>query len=379
MNNLQLNIQAGTQFISNEMIEFFESIIFLIPNWKWLALIATVAGLYFVRFALIWLLKKIKNAEAYFSGRTFMQFFFDLELEKPLSWALISLAGLVAVESLALTVNLEKYLSLFLKIILSFHIIQICYMAVEAFGSTIQEWAKRTETQIDDQLAPLATKTLKVLVVIVGVLIVLQNFGVNVTALLAGLGIGGVALAFAAQDTVANVFGTITILLDTPFKVGDRIKLGDTDGIVEEVGFRSTRIRTLYNSLVTLPNSVVAKEKIDNLTDRHGLIRFRHMIGLTYDANPHLLKQFADHLKYLLLQDPTVDREKINITFHGFGDSSLNMLVNFHFVIQEDEDEGARSQAYLEMIYNVVQQLKLEFAYPTQTMIVQNKVAAKAT
>lgn len=373
MNNLQLSIQAGTQLISSEMIDLFENVIFLIPNWKWLALATTLVALYFGRYSLIWLLKKIKKAEVYFSEKTFMNFFFDLEIEKPISWALISLVGMIAVESLMLTPNLEKYLTLFLKINLCFHIIQLCYTAAEAFGETIQEWAKTTDTQIDDQLAPLATKTLKVLVIIVGVLVVLQNFGVNVTALLAGLGIGGVALAFAAQDTVANVFGTITILLDTPFKLGDRIKIGETDGIVEEVGFRSTRIRTLYNSLVTLPNSVVAKEKIDNLSDRNGLIRFRHTVGVTYDANPHLIKQFSDNLKYKLLQDPSVDREKINITFQGFGDSSMNILVNFHFVLQEDEEESVRSQAYLEMIYDVTQQLKLEFAYPTQTMIVQNK------
>ena len=195
----------------------------------------------------------------------------------------------------------------------------------------------------------------------------------NVTALLAGLGIGGVALAFAAQDTVANVFGTITILLDTPFKLGDKIKIGDTDGTVEEVGFRSTRVRTYYNSLVHLPNSLVAKEKIDNMTHRNGWVRFRNVIGITYDANTRQIAQFSEALKAKLTQDKTIDQDRVSITFNSFGDSSLNILVMFHFKIKETEDEMVRNQTYLEMVYDVVTQLKLDFAFPTRTLIVQNK------
>ncbi len=372
MNDFENHIQAGTRFISSEMQDAFDHVIFLVPNWKWAALLGCLISLYFLRFIILSILTKAKTNQAYFPDKTFMQFFFQLPLEKGISWALVSLIGILFVESLMLTENLSKYLVLFFKLILAVNIIRICYLAAEAFGSSIQEWAKTTESQIDDQLAPLATKTMKVLVILIGALIVLQNFGVNVTALLAGLGIGGVALAFAAQDTVANVFGTITILLDTPFKLGDKIKLGDTEGIVEEVGFRSTRIRTYYNSLVTLPNSYVAKEKIDNLTDRQGWIRFRNIIGVTYDAKPEQIKLFCENLKYDLLQDETVDHERISISFNGFGDSSLNILINFHYRIQLDQDEMLRNQTYLNAIYDLTQKLNLDFAYPTRTMIVRN-------
>ncbi|MBC7420037.1 MAG: mechanosensitive ion channel [Bdellovibrio sp.] len=374
MNNLDLQIQAGSRFISSEMQELSERMVFLIPNWKWIALVSGLILLYFVRHILVSFFKKIKKNQTYFKKLSFMHFLFEIEIEKPLSWIFVSLGGIVLIESLELSLNLDKYLGIFFRLFLSFNLIRLCYYTVEAFGLLIQEWAKKTETHMDDQLAPLATKSLKVLVVIVGVLIVLQNFNVNVTALLAGLGLGGVALAFAAQDTVANIFGTITILLDKPFKMGDRIRMGDTEGIVEEVGFRSTRIRTLYNSLVTLPNSVVAKEKIDNLSNRDGWIRFRHVLGVTYDATPDQMKQFSEHLTYLLLQDPKVDRERISITFNSFGDSSLNILVNFHFHIDDDASENSFTQKYLEMIYAIIQQLKLEFAFPTRTMIVQNKI-----
>ena len=211
------SIQATTRFISSEMQEILENSAFLIPNWKWLALIGGLIALYFIRLVILAIFKKIKETQTYFHDKSFMQFFFKLDIERGLSWALAALIASAFINSLGLPENLEKNLELLFKVVFAANIIRVCYLAVEAFGSKIQEWAKTTESQIDDQLAPLATKTLKVLVVIVGILIVMQNIGVNVTALLAGLGIGGVALAFAAQDTVANVFGTITILMDTPF------------------------------------------------------------------------------------------------------------------------------------------------------------------
>lgn len=374
MNNTSFSIEAGQRFISSETQDFLNTAIMGLPNWKWLSLIAASICLYFFRIIVLWFMIKLKKAQTYFPQKTFMQFFLDQEIEQGLSWVLVGVAALITVDSLELTPNLDKYLVIIIKLFLSINVIRTCYLAAEALGLSIQEWAKTTDTELDDQLAPFASKTLKVSVVIVGALIVLQNFGVNVTALLAGLGIGGVALAFAAQDTVANVFGTITILMDAPFKLGDFVKIGETEGTIEEIGFRSTHIRTLYNSLVMLPNSVVAKEKIDNLTKRKGWVRFRHVIGFTYEATPELIQTFADNLKYQLLQDPSVDRERIAIHLNSFGDSALNVMVNFHYKLNENEVDLAKIGGYLNLIFNVSQEQKLSFAYPTRTLIVQNNI-----
>lgn len=355
-------------------MSFLNTIIFGVPSWKWLGLISAGISLYFIRIFISWLIIKIKRTQNSFLKKTFMQFFLKQEIEKILGWILVSIVALIIIDLLELPISFVKYSELTIKLFLSINVIRTCYFAAAAFGLSIQDWAKTNNNGLNDQLAPLATRTLKVTVVIVGSLIVLQNFGVNVTALLAGLGIGGVALAFAAQDTVANVFGTITILLDAPFKLGDHIKIGDTEGFVEEIGFRSTQIRTLYNSLVILPNSVVAKEKVDNLTRRNNWIRFRRVLGFTYDANPQLINAFAENLKYQLLQEPSVDRTRIAIHFNEFGDSSLNVIVSFHFKLNEDEDEPAKINRYLNLIYDVAQEQKLSFAYPTRTLILQNKV-----
>ncbi|MEK6628098.1 MAG: mechanosensitive ion channel family protein [Bdellovibrionota bacterium] len=354
-------------------MNLLNTMIFGMPSSKWFIFFGAAVALYFARSLVLWTIIKLKKAQNYFPKKTFMEFFFKQEIEKGLSWVFISFLGLLLIDSLELTVNLSKYCNIALKIFLSVNVIRICYLAAEAFGISLQEWTKSTDTELDNQLAPFASKTLKVSVVVVGALIVLQNLGVNVTALLAGLGIGGVALAFAAQDTVANVFGTITILLDSPFKLGDHIKIGDTEGTVESIGFRSTVIRTFYNSLVTLPNSVVAKEKIDNLAKRDGWIRFRQTLGFTYDANPKTLQNFAENLKYQLLQDPNIDRERISVHFSGFGDSSLNVIVNFHTKLNVDETEMANVGKYLDLIFEVAEAQKLAFAFPTRTLIVQNK------
>lgn len=373
MNNFEENIQASTRFVSSEMQELLDRTLFFMPNWKWLALIAGIIAFYFLRVLVLAAFRKIKTTQSFLTDKSFMQFFLKLDIERGLSWAFVALVAINFVGVLDLPENLEHNIEILLKIIFASNLIRVCYLAVEAFGSKIQEWAKTTESHIDDQLAPLATKTLKVLVVIVGILIIMQNLGVNVTALLAGLGIGGVALAFAAQDTVANVFGTITILLDVPFKLGDRVKIGDTEGNIEEVGFRSTRIRTFYNSVVTLPNSVVAKEKIDNMTDRNNWVRFRNVVGVTYDANPMQISKFCADMVAFLNKDPSIDPSRIIVNLDGYGDSSINILVIFHYKLELGQPESNRNQTYLEAIRTIMTNQRMDFAFPTRTLIIQNQ------
>lgn len=367
---------STASFVSSEVQNLLDSPWFLMANWKWLALVAaTFAVLFINKFSRIFIYK-LKNRfypqpEINRLGieKTFIGYFIDQNIEKALSWVLASLIGMVIVENLELVPNLEKYLLIVLKVTLCGHLLRLAYFAADASGLLIHNWAHKSDSQINDQLAPLATKTLKVLVIIIGSLVIMQNFGVNVTALLAGLGLGGVALAFAAQDTVANVFGTITILLDSPFKIGDRIKIIDVEGDVEEVGFRSTRIRTIANSVVTLPNSTVAKEKIDNITQRNGVCRFRHVFGFTYTASPELLEKFCENVRYYLKQDHRVQQERVIVQFTELAESSINILINFHFNVQETESETMILQKYLMDLFKISKEQKLDFAFPTRTIV----------
>jgi len=235
----------------------------------------------------------------------------------------------------------------------------------------MKDWAAKTETTLDDQLAPFATKTLKVLAIVLGILIALQNFGFNVMSLLAGLGLGGLALALAAQDTAANLFGSITILFDSPFKVGDHVRVGDTEGTVEDIGFRSTRIRTFYNSEVIIPNSTMAKEKIDNLTQRSAR-RIRQTIGLHYDTPTEKIISFCEGVRYLLLQEEKIQRDSVQVHFMNYNASTLDVLVQFHLSVVDGKEEMDRQQRLFCDILDLSRKMEISLAYPTQTLYMQN-------
>ena len=144
--------------------------------------------------------------------------------------------------------------------------------------------AEKTEGKFDDLLAPLVCRSLKILIVIIGILSIAEILKLPITSLIAGLGIGGIALAMAAKDTVANVFGSLTVLVDRPFSIGDWIKVSDIEGTVEHVGFRSTRVRTFDCSLVTVPNSLLVTAIVDNMGLRP-LRRYKFYLGLVYETS----------------------------------------------------------------------------------------------
>lgn len=363
--------ESSASFISAEMQEVLNHQIIAMANWKWLALAAATLLVLFINKFVRILLYKVKKQIAPPDERTFFSYFIQQNIERGLSWILAAIIGMALVENLELPPNFEKYLLLVLKVTLGLHVLRLAYFAADASGLLIDHVARKKQSQIGDQLAPLATKMLKTIVVVVGSLVILQNFGVNVTAILAGLGLGGVALAFAAQDTVANFFGTITILLDSPFRVGDHVKIQDVEGVVEEVGFRSTRIRSLTNSVITVSNSIVAKEKVENITERRGICRFRHILGFTYNATPEQLANFCEQLQYHLKQDQRIQQERTSVQFNSLGDSSQNILVNFHFMVQPHESEAALNQSYLFDILKLAQTAKLDFAFPTRTLLME--------
>ncbi|MEN0057381.1 MAG: mechanosensitive ion channel family protein, partial [Bdellovibrio sp.] len=274
-------------------------------------------------------------------------------------------------DTVALNGKFNIYYEHLLRGILAFYIIRLIYHAVDALQSVFMDMALKTESTYDDQLVPFGSKALKVLVVVLGVLIVLQSFGLNVMSLLAGLGLGGLALALAAQDTAANLFGSITILFDHPFKVGDLIKMKDIEGTVEEIGFRSTRVRTAHNSLITIPNAMMAKETIDNMGVRP-YRRVRQSLGLTYETPPEKIEQFCEHLRYTITQHPRVNPETVMVYFNNYNQSSLDVLVNFHLQVFTGAEELEHQQQIFLEIMKIAQKMKVNFAYPTQTVYQTN-------
>jgi MscS family membrane protein len=221
---------------------------------------------------------------------------------------------------------------------------------------------------------PLIKRTLAVFVIIFGVLMVIKSLGVDVGAVLAGLGIGGLAFAFAAQDTIANLFGSMVVVMDQPFKVGEVVKIGAQTGTVEDIGLRSTRIRLVDRSLVVMPNKMVAAEAVVNLS-RFTSRRVEQTLGLTYDTKPEQLEAFLAELRHLILNEKEVDPASVIVFFTQFGASSLDLLVAY-VATSPDNLAHLQLRERLNLAFmRAVAARGLAFAFPTQTVQLEGPVA----
>lgn len=244
------------------------------------------------------------------------------------------------------------------------------YRCANVFGSQLKHLAQATESVLDDQLVPFIDKAIKITVVLLGSLLVLQNMGVNVFSLLAGLGLGGLAFALAAKDTAANLFGSIMILIDRPFQVGDWVKVGNVEGTVEEIGFRSTRVRTFYNSLITVPNANMATLDIDNMGAR--LYRRTHTtLDITYDTPKEKIIAFVEGIRKIILDNPFSRKDLLHVYFAGYGSSSLQVMVYFFFITDDWGEELRERENVFFKIYDLAEELGVDFAYPTQTLFLK--------
>lgn len=289
------------------------------------------------------------------------------EIEKPFSFLFMMGFYLLTYTNLQLSVNVNYYLSLALEIAVSGSFIWLIYNLVNVLSGYLSELTSKTESQLDDQLVPLIRKTLKVFVVILGVIFVLQNNGINVTSLLAGLGLGGLAFALAARDTLANFFGSITIFMDKPFQVGDLIKTSNAEGVVEEIGFRSTRLRTLYNSVISVPNSNLAVTEIDNLGLRE-YRRLKMVLNLTYNTTPQQMEAFVEGIKAIIRANEHIKQDNYEVHFNEYGAHSLDVLVYLFFDVPGWSEELQQRHNFLLEIYRLADEVGVEFAFPTQTL-----------
>jgi MscS family membrane protein len=253
------------------------------------------------------------------------------------------------------------------EIAVSVSVVWLLYKLANVASLFLEAITSQTDSKLDDQLVPLLRKSLKVFVVAVGVLFILQNNGINVTSLLAGLGIGGLAVALAARDTLANFFGSVTIFVDKPFQIGDWVKVGSLEGTVEEVGFRSTRIRTFYNSVITVPNSKLADSEIDNLGLRE-YRRFKTSINLTYDTTPEQMEAFVEGVKAIVRSTPAIRQDYYEIHFESLGAHSLDVLVYIFFKVPSWSDELQNRHNFLLDVMRLAREIGVEFAFPTQTL-----------
>ncbi len=234
-------------------------------------------------------------------------------------------------------------------------------------------YAEKSDSKLDDHLVPMVRRGLRSVIWILGVIVALNNAGYDVGALLAGLGIGGLALAMAAKDTVANFFGGISVLTDKPFLVGDRIRIDGYDGTVLEVGIRSTRIRTLEGPMLVVPNHKFTDSMVQNVTAEPSR-RIKHELGLTYDTAPDKMEQALRILNEIIDTHQDLLEDERLVSFTSYGAFSLNIL--FICYIRKSADIFlSMSQVNLDILKRF-NEAGLNFAFPTQTLHVQQEAAS---
>ncbi len=245
--------------------------------------------------------------------------------------------------------------------------------AIARFISTlVQEYllpySQRDNTKLDSNVMTLVHRVLKYTIWFIGIIVALHNVGVEIGTLIAGLGIGGAALALAAQDTLKNLFGGITLYVDRPFKLGERVKIGNIDGFVKDIGMRSLRIRTLDDRTISIPNYQVVDSTLENVSSEPAR-RVQIRLGLTYDTTPEkmelameLLQNLPSHVKEIT--------KSVDVSFIEYGDFSLQIL--FIYRIRKDKDIF-KTQSIVNL--EILRQFNangLEFAFPTQTIYTKN-------
>lgn len=229
----------------------------------------------------------------------------------------------------------------------------------------------KTDSKLDDQLAPILKRILKGIVIIVGILNLLTIFGLDPTTVVAGASIGGLAVALASQDTVKNLIGTFMIFLDKPFQIGDWIEGGGVEGTVEEVGFRSSRIRAADTSIFTIPNSKLSEIVINNKGLRL-YRRYNTTLGIRYDTPPELIEIFVKGVRTIVDAHPDTRSDSFNVEFVGFGDSALQILLNVYFKQPGWADEQSSKHRLHMAIVKFANEIGVGFAFPSQTVMIEN-------
>lgn len=287
------------------------------------------------------------------------------------SYAGVFLLIKLMIPILQLPTTLGYYLNLSVGALFPFFIMISIYRFVDVLDIFFVRLSQKTESTLDDQLVPLVRKALKAFVVIMGVLIIMQNLNVDILPLLAGLSVGGLAVALAAQDSIKNFLGSIMIFLDKPFQIGHWITSGEFDGTVEEVGIRATRIRTFRNSLVYIPNGKLADSMIDN----HGLRvyrRFYTQIAITYNTPPDLIELFIEGLRQIVKDHPNTRKDNYHVYLNDMSSSSLNIMFYIFFEVPDWGEELRCRHEVLLSIIKLAEKLGVNFAFPTQTLHIEN-------
>jgi len=300
-------------------------------------------------------------------------------LAKPISVALFAL-GLFVCEAFlvfgeeGIDPVIGQYWTKVAKAVAAIALSYALYRLVDVIEYYLLQWTSRTKTKLDDMLIPVVRKSLRATIAIIAALWIADGIlGAQIRTILLSAGVGGIAIALAAKDTVANFFGSVTIFADRPFQIDELVKIGDHYGPVEDVGFRSTRIRTLQGHLVTVPNSLIVNSTVENV-GRRPFIRRTSNITITYDSGRKKAERAVEIIKEILSGVPEINtdpQKPPRVYFSDFNDWSLNIYMSYwvkppDYWLYHEVNERVNLE-----IMKRFEAEKIEFAFPSQTLYVK--------
>jgi MscS family membrane protein len=254
----------------------------------------------------------------------------------------------------------------------------IIYTIFWAFTSLIDVFKnhlfnnKNADKRLSKELVSFITKVLKGFIIAIGASVILNNWGVNITGIVASLGLGGLAFALAAKDTASNLFASIALLLDNSIKIGEWVKVSGVEGVVESIGMRTTKIRSFEKSIFTVPNHVIANNPIENFS-RRGVRRIKMGVGLTYDTTSEQVERITQEIRDMFQNHPKISqKDTLLVNFNEFGDSALNIFIYaFTNTAQWDQYLDIREDIHLKII-KIVESNGSSFAFPSQSLYIES-------
>ena len=288
-------------------------------------------------------------------------------LESPIKFAVMLLGIWIAIHRLVYPDNFVKTIDNAYRILI---VLDITWVFARLIGGLLEIYLRKDSTGQTHKMMPIIKRTALVLVWIIGIVMALSNIGVNISALLGPLGIGGIAFALAAQDTVKNIFGAFTIFTDKPFNIGDTIRVDSFEGTVIDVGARSTKIMDYDKRIITFPNYKITDANIINISSEPKR-RVVLNLGLTYDTTPEKMKEALDILKAIPERVENVSSNPSDTTavFTNYADSAL-VIMYIYFIEKQGDILGVTSNMNMEILSSF-NKAGLEFAFPTQTVYIQ--------
>ena len=346
---------------------FFSTIVFSIPLAQWIA--ATLVFLLILGFRKIFtsmimgtLQKLAKYSNNYYDDRVISA------LKAPIRFTFV----LVAIHLFFLIIFKEtQTIKNILNTLVVYNIFWAILAITEALRGLSHQFAGRFSSDLSKEVGNFILTILKILIVGVGLGAMLQVWGINITALVASLGIGGLAFALAAKDAASNLFGSFSLLADKSIRIGEWIKVNGVEGTVEDIGMRTTKIRSFGKSLITVPNQIVANNPIENFS-RRGVRRIKMRIGLTYSTSSEQMINIVEEIKYMLHNHEDISqKETLLVNFESFGDSALNIFIyTFTSTANWGKYLDIREDIHLK-IMKIVEDNNSSFAFPSQSIYVE--------